>query len=223
MRKNKFWIPLIFCFLISNLSAKRPNILFILTDDQAPHTLSAYGNKICQTPHLDKLAASGMGLDQAYHMGSMSGAVCSPSRTMIMSGRTLWHLPPRGKKYLKNEEGKATGADILNNTFASNTTDGIAAINKLQEVQEIDCFDTVDDEQEFELLVRIDLRVCSEDEEVSPLDLDDPRVPFLEDAFVTTYNDLVAEKYCDPFYRIMKNATFTSIITASRYATENVR
>ena len=30
-------------------------------------------------------------------MGSMSGAVCSPSRTMVMSGRTLWHLPRRGK------------------------------------------------------------------------------------------------------------------------------
>jgi len=105
-----------FSFLHS-VSGKRPNILFILTDDQAPHTLSAYGNKVCQTPHLDKLAASGIVLDQAYHMGSMSGAVCSPSRTMIMSGRTLWHLPPRGKKHLKQEEGKVSGVDILNNTL----------------------------------------------------------------------------------------------------------
>ena len=105
-----------FSFLHS-VSGKRPNILFILTDDQAPHTLSVYGNKVCQTPHLDKLAASGIVLDQAYHMGSMSGAVCSPSRTMIMSGRTLWHLPPRGKKHLKQEEGKVSGVDILNNTI----------------------------------------------------------------------------------------------------------
>ena len=96
---------------------QRPNVLFILTDDQAPHTLSVYGNKVCQTPHLDKLAASGMVLDQAYHMGSMSGAVCSPSRTMIMSGRTLWHLPPRGKKHLKKEEGKTSGPEILNNSL----------------------------------------------------------------------------------------------------------
>ena len=103
----------------------RPNILFILTDDQAPHTLSVYGNKICQTPHLDKLAASGMVLDQAYHMGSMSGAVCSPSRTMIMSGRTLWHLPPRGKKYLKNEEKKITNmpkAGITSGTYKAKET-----------------------------------------------------------------------------------------------------
>ena len=72
---------------------QRPNVLFILTDDQAPHTLSVYGNKVCQTPHLDKLAASGMVLDQAYHMGSMSGAVCSPSRTMIMSGHRPATIP----------------------------------------------------------------------------------------------------------------------------------
>ena len=75
--------------LLLSVSGKKPNILFILTDDQAPHTLSVYGNKVCQTPHLDKLAASGIVLDQAYHMGSMSGAVCSPSRTMIMSGVLL--------------------------------------------------------------------------------------------------------------------------------------
>ena len=94
--------------------SQKPNILLIVTDDQAPHTLSCYGNKVCETPNLDKLASSGMVLDQSYHMGSMSGAVCSPSRTMIMSGRTLWHLPPRGKKknILKQEEGKVGGQDI---------------------------------------------------------------------------------------------------------------
>jgi len=118
MKASQF--VLFFCVPFWSLfttSAKKPNILFILTDDQAPHTLSVYGNKVCQTPHLDKLAASGMVIDQAYHMGSMSGAVCSPSRTMIMSGRTLWHLPPRGKKNLKNEDSKSLGADILNNTL----------------------------------------------------------------------------------------------------------
>ena len=107
---------LFFLFTIS-VAAQKPNILFILTDDQAPHTLSTYGNKVCYTPNIDRLASSGIVLDRAYHMGSMSGAVCSPSRTMIMSGRTLWHLPARGKKHLKKEEGKASGADILNNTI----------------------------------------------------------------------------------------------------------
>jgi choline-sulfatase len=72
---------------------KRPNFLFILTDDQSPETLSAYGNTVCQTPNLDRLAAEGMVFDDAHHMGSWSGAVCTPSRTMIMTGRTVWHIP----------------------------------------------------------------------------------------------------------------------------------
>lgn len=73
---------------------KRPNILFILVDDQSPMDLKMYNPRSsCQTPTLDKLAAQGMVIDGAYHMGSFSGAVCTPSRHMIMSGRTVWHLP----------------------------------------------------------------------------------------------------------------------------------
>lgn len=75
----------------------RPNIIVILTDDQSPYTLSAYGNTVCQTPNLDRIAASGMTLDAAYHMGAWSGAVCLPSRIMIMSGRTVWHIPSSAK------------------------------------------------------------------------------------------------------------------------------
>ncbi len=78
----------------SALSAK-PNLLFILVDDQSPEDLKMYNpQSTLQTPHLDKLAAQGMVFEGAYHMGSFSGAVCMPSRHMIMSGRTVWHLPP---------------------------------------------------------------------------------------------------------------------------------
>lgn len=72
---------------------KRPNFLFILTDDQAQETLSCYGETACETPNLDRLAAEGMILHDAHHMGSWSGAVCLPSRTMIMTGRTVWRIP----------------------------------------------------------------------------------------------------------------------------------
>jgi arylsulfatase A-like enzyme len=71
----------------------RPNFLFILTDDQSPETIGAYGNEICQTPNIDRLAAEGLRFNDAHHMGSWSGAVCTPSRTMIMTGRTLWRIP----------------------------------------------------------------------------------------------------------------------------------
>jgi choline-sulfatase len=74
-------------------AAERPNFLFILTDDQSPYTLSAYGNDVCQTPNIDRIAKEGMRLDDAHHMGSWSGAVCTPSRTMIMTGRSVWRIP----------------------------------------------------------------------------------------------------------------------------------
>jgi choline-sulfatase len=99
-------------------AAKKPNILFIVADDQSPFDFKAYDpSSPLDAPVIGKIAKEGMVFDAAYHMGSMSGAVCSPSRTMIMSGRTLWHLPPRGKKHLKREQGITSGRDILNNTL----------------------------------------------------------------------------------------------------------
>jgi choline-sulfatase len=74
--------------------AKRPNILFILVDDQSPEDLKFYNPRSeLQTPTLARLASEGMVVDGAYHMGAFVGAVCTPSRHMIMSGRTVWHLP----------------------------------------------------------------------------------------------------------------------------------
>lgn len=73
---------------------RRSNILFILADDQAPEDFGFYNPaSTLDSPNLDRLAAEGMVVDAAYHMGSFSGAVCSPSRHMIMSGRTVWRLP----------------------------------------------------------------------------------------------------------------------------------
>ncbi len=84
-----------FVILVSSFAAeRRPNILFILVDDQSPFDLKMYNPlSTLETPNLDKLAAQGMVFDGAYHMGASMGAVCTPSRHMIMSGRTVWHLP----------------------------------------------------------------------------------------------------------------------------------
>lgn len=67
--------------------ASRPNILFLLADDQRADTIGALGNKAIRTPNLDKLARSGMVFRNAYCMGGNNGAVCTPSRNMILSGR----------------------------------------------------------------------------------------------------------------------------------------
>ena len=75
--------------------AKQPNFLFVLVDDQSPFDLKMYNPKsTLETPTIDKLAAGGMIFESARNMGSMNGAVCTPSRHMIMSGRSVWHLPP---------------------------------------------------------------------------------------------------------------------------------
>jgi choline-sulfatase len=79
--------------------ARRPNILFILVDDQSPFDFRFYNpSSTLEAPVLEKLAAEGMVLDAAYHMGSFSGAVCVPSRHRIMCGRSVWHLPITGGK-----------------------------------------------------------------------------------------------------------------------------
>ncbi|MEO0476684.1 MAG: sulfatase-like hydrolase/transferase, partial [Planctomycetota bacterium] len=102
-----------FVFSANAEDKARPNILVIVTDDQAPHTLSVYGNTVCETPNLDRLAARGMTLDAAYHMGSWSGAVCRPSRTMIMTGRTVWRIPsPGGRNLLQANRPDSVPPDL---------------------------------------------------------------------------------------------------------------
>ena len=89
-------IPLWLASPVLAANADRPNILFIIVDDQSPFDLKVYNPKSAlNTPVIDKLAADGMVFDGAYQMGAWSGAVCTPSRHMIMSGRTLWHIPGR--------------------------------------------------------------------------------------------------------------------------------
>ena len=83
-------------FLVSTSVAqqKRPNILFILADDQSPFDLNIYNSSSkLSTPTLSRLAAEGMVFEGAYHMGAWVGAVCTASRTMLMTGRSLWKLP----------------------------------------------------------------------------------------------------------------------------------
>ena len=79
--------------------------MFILVDDQSPFDLQAYNqSSILETPVINQLAAEGMVFDSAYHMGAWVGGVCTPSRHMIMSGRTLWHIPDKPGR-LNNPHG----------------------------------------------------------------------------------------------------------------------
>jgi len=61
---------------------ERPNILFIMTDQQSATMMSCTGNAYLKTPSLDRLAASGMRFERAYS----PNPVCVPSRTSMMTG-----------------------------------------------------------------------------------------------------------------------------------------
>ncbi|MCE7065908.1 sulfatase [Dyadobacter sp. CY326] len=65
--------------------AKRPNIIFLLTDDHRWDALGAMGNKIIQTPNLDQLAGRGILFKKAY----VTTAICMVSRASILSGQYM--------------------------------------------------------------------------------------------------------------------------------------
>ena len=73
--------------------APRPNVLFLFADDQRPDAVSAFGNEHIQTPRLDTIAKRGFRFSSNYCMGSIHGAVCQPSRAMLMTGRSLYRVP----------------------------------------------------------------------------------------------------------------------------------
>jgi len=81
---------LIWGFLVSFVcclvQAKKPNILFIMSDDHAAHGISAYGGrlaKIAPTPNLDRLAKEGAIFRNAF----CTNSICSPSRASILTGQ----------------------------------------------------------------------------------------------------------------------------------------
>lgn len=74
--------------------SERPNVLVLFSDDQRADTIAALGNTHIRTPNLDRLAREGTVFDRAYCMGSWHGAVCMPSRAMLLTGRSLFRVKP---------------------------------------------------------------------------------------------------------------------------------
>ncbi|WP_018150207.1 choline-sulfatase [Leeia oryzae] len=66
---------------------KQPNILILMADQLTPGALAAYGNRVCKTPNIDRLAAQGVVFESAY----TNSPLCAPSRYVFMSGK----LPSR--------------------------------------------------------------------------------------------------------------------------------
>jgi arylsulfatase A len=75
-------------------SQRKPNILFILTDDQGWPTLGCYGGRLVPTPNLDRLATEGVRFTDAYVMPQ-----CTPTRAALLTGQHsarngMWHVIP---------------------------------------------------------------------------------------------------------------------------------
>ena len=64
-------------------SPKRPNVLFIMSDDHAYQAISAYDNTLTQTPNIDRLAQEGM----LFTNASVTNSICAPSRATILTGK----------------------------------------------------------------------------------------------------------------------------------------
>ena len=69
--------------VVRSRSARRPNIVFIMTDDHARSAMSLYGNAILQTPNLDRIGNEGLRFDQAF----VTNSLCLPSRATFLTGQ----------------------------------------------------------------------------------------------------------------------------------------
>ena len=70
----------------------KPNVLFLFADDQRADTIAALGNSHIKTPNLDRLCHDGLAFTRAYMQGGFTGATCVPSRAMLLSGQSLFHV-----------------------------------------------------------------------------------------------------------------------------------
>jgi arylsulfatase A-like enzyme len=93
----------------------KPNIVLILADDLGYGDLGCYGQRVIQTPHLDRMAVEGMRFTHFY----AGATVCAPSRSVLMTGRHHGRTRVRGNAGKENplaqalREGDLTVADVL--------------------------------------------------------------------------------------------------------------
>src|SRR5690349_23275630 len=97
--KPRWWLICGICLLVASFvgAATPPNIIIILADDLGYGDLGCYGHPRIKPPNLDAFAKDGVRLTQCY----AASAVCSPSRSAILTGRT----PHRNGVYTWIAEG----------------------------------------------------------------------------------------------------------------------
>ena len=82
--------------IVEEAKIKQPNILLLLSDDQSFNTINALGNKEVSTPNMDRLVSEGTAFTHAHIMGGNTGAICMPSRAMMMTGKNVQKFNNQG-------------------------------------------------------------------------------------------------------------------------------
>ncbi|MCC6486127.1 MAG: arylsulfatase [Candidatus Hydrogenedentes bacterium] len=90
-------------------NAQRPNIIFILADDLGYGDLGCYGQKVIQTPNIDRMASEGIRFTQCY----AGSTVCAPSRCALMTGLHTGHCWIRGNQRVPLRPTDVTVAKVL--------------------------------------------------------------------------------------------------------------
>ncbi|MFN4258410.1 MAG: arylsulfatase [Gemmataceae bacterium] len=96
-------------FPLQAAESSKPNIIFILADDLGYGDLGCYGQKLIQTPNIDRLATEGMRFTDAY----AGSTVCAPSRCVLMTGKHTGHARVRGNARVPLEPEDVTVAEVL--------------------------------------------------------------------------------------------------------------
>lgn len=89
--------------------ARKPNLIFILSDDIAMGDLGVYGQKLIKTPNLDRLCNEGTRYTSAY----TGTSVCAPARTSFFTGLHMGHCPTRANREAKPEGQRPLPADTV--------------------------------------------------------------------------------------------------------------
>ena len=95
--------------VVPSFADERPSIVYILADDLGYGDLGCFGQETLATPHIDKLAASGMKLTRHYS----GSTVCAPSRCVLMTGKHTGHASVRGNQPALMPPGEETLASFL--------------------------------------------------------------------------------------------------------------
>lgn len=89
-------------------SQKRPNIIFIMSDDHAYQAISAYDQRLISTPNIDRIAKAGI----LFTNASVTNSICAPSRATILTGKHS-HLNGKVDNHFKFDTTNITFPQIL--------------------------------------------------------------------------------------------------------------